>query len=184
MSSAHRLLAAAAALFLLLGGSVANAEDKVIAKVNGKTITEADMRLAEAEIGSDLGSLPPATRRRVLVEFLIENQLFADAAEGQKLASGAAFNERMQYWRRRSLRDSYVLPATISERERVSLRATVVLYLDTDGRVLRYAFETHSGNGAFDAALERAIRAARIPPPPPELRQKYRNEGLGVVYRP
>ena len=107
MSSVHRLLAAAAALFLLLGGSVANAEDKVIAKVNGKTITEADMRLAEAEIGSDLGSLPPATRRRVLVEFLIENQLFADAAEGQKLASGAAFNERMQYWRRRSLRDSY-----------------------------------------------------------------------------
>jgi peptidyl-prolyl cis-trans isomerase C len=107
VSSVHRLLAAAAALFLLLGGSVANAEDKVIAKVNGKTITEADMRLAEAEIGSDLGSLPPATRRRVLVEFLIENQLFADAAEGQKLASGAAFNERMQYWRRRSLRDSY-----------------------------------------------------------------------------
>jgi peptidyl-prolyl cis-trans isomerase C len=107
VSSVHRLLAAAAALFLLLGGSAANAEDKVIAKVNGKTITEADMRLAEAEIGSDLGSLPPATRRRVLVEFLIENQLFADAAEGQKLASGAAFNERMQYWRRRSLRDSY-----------------------------------------------------------------------------
>ena len=48
-----------------------------------------DMKLAEAEIGSDLGSLPEATKRRVLVEFLIENQLFADAAEGQKLASGA-----------------------------------------------------------------------------------------------
>ncbi len=96
----------------------ANAQDKVIAKVNGKTITEADMRLAEAEIGSDLGSLPPATRRRVLVEFLIENQLFADAAEGQKLASGAAFNERMQYWRRRALRDSYfetTVKGTISD---------------------------------------------------------------------
>ena len=79
----------------------------MIAKVNGKTITEADMKLAEAEIGSDLGSLPPATKRRVLVEFLIENQLFADAAEGQKLASGAAYNERMQYWRRRALRDAY-----------------------------------------------------------------------------
>ena len=46
------------------------------------------MRLAEAEIGSDLGSLPEATKRRVLVEFLIENQLFADAAESQKLALG------------------------------------------------------------------------------------------------
>ncbi len=84
----------------------------------------------------------------------------------------------------RSLRESYVLPATISERDRMHLKATVVLFLEADGRVVRYAFESKSGNGAFDAALERAIRAARIPPPPTELRQKYRSEGLGVVYRP
>src|SRR4029079_10564895 len=96
-----------AALVILLAGASAAAQERVVAKVNGKTITETDMKLAEAEIGSDLGSLPEATRRRVLVEFLIENQLFADAAEGQNLASGAAFNERLQYWRRRALRDVY-----------------------------------------------------------------------------
>ena len=84
----------------------------------------------------------------------------------------------------RALRASYVLPATLSEDDRVRLQATVVLYLDSDGEVLRYAFEKHSGNEAFDAALERAIRAARLPPPPPDLRRKYREEGLGVVYRP
>ena len=84
----------------------------------------------------------------------------------------------------RALRESYVLPATISDRDRLHLKATVILYVDADGRVLRHAFESSSGNGAFDGALERAIRAARLPPPPPELRQKYRNEGLGVVYRP
>jgi colicin import membrane protein/protein TonB len=84
----------------------------------------------------------------------------------------------------RSLRESYVLPATLSERDRMYLKATVILYLDADGQVRRYAFETRSGNDAFDAALERAIRAARLPPPPPELRRKYRTEGLGVVYRP
>ena len=65
------------------------------------------MKLAEAEIGNDLGSLPEATKRRVLVEFLIENQLFADAAEGQSLGAGQSFDERMQYWRRRALRDAY-----------------------------------------------------------------------------
>ena len=106
MSVTHRILAATAA-FVLLGSLAAGAQDAVIAKVNGKTITEADMRLAEAEIGSDLGSLPEATKRRVLAEFLIENQLFADAAESQKLGSGAGFSDRMQYWRRRSLRDVY-----------------------------------------------------------------------------
>src|SRR5215510_2237783 len=94
-------------VFAAVGGLSAGAQERVIAKVNGKTITEADMKLAEAEIGSDLGSLPESTKRRVLVEFLIENQLFADAAEGQNLASGAAFNERLQYWRRRALRDAY-----------------------------------------------------------------------------
>ena len=87
MSFAHRLGVAVAVLCILLGGLAADAQDSIVAKVDGKTITETDMKLAEAEIGSDLGTLPEATRRRVLVEFLIENQLFADAAEGQKLAS-------------------------------------------------------------------------------------------------
>ncbi len=103
----QRLSAAIVAAFLLLGGLGADAQDRVIAKVNGKAITEADMKLAEAEIGNDLGSLPEATKRRVLAEFLIENQLFADAADGQKLGSGASFDERLQYWRRRALRDAY-----------------------------------------------------------------------------
>jgi peptidyl-prolyl cis-trans isomerase C len=107
VSFAQRLLAAGAALFILVGGLAAGAQDRVIAKVNGKAITEGDMKLAEAEIGSDLGTLPEGTRRRVLVEFLIENQLFADAAEGQRLGSGTGFDERMQYWRRRALRDAY-----------------------------------------------------------------------------
>lgn len=84
----------------------------------------------------------------------------------------------------RSLRESYVLPATLSDADRVRLQATVVLYIEPDGRVARFAFEKRSGSPAFDDALERAIRAARLPPPPAELRGRYRSEGLGVVYRP
>ncbi len=81
--------------------------ETVLAKVNGRTITEADLRLAEAEIGNDLGSMPADQRRRVLVEYLIENHLFAEAAESEKLGSGTAFDERMKYWQRRALRDAY-----------------------------------------------------------------------------
>ncbi len=92
--------------FCAVAGPAA-AQDKVVATVNGKAITEADMRLAEAEIGSDLGNLPPDQRRRVLAEYLIENQLFAEAAEAEKLASGPAFDERMGYWKRRAARDAY-----------------------------------------------------------------------------
>jgi peptidyl-prolyl cis-trans isomerase C len=85
----------------------APAPDKVVAKVNGRSITEADLRFAETEIGNDLGSIPAEQRRRVLVEYLIENHLFAEAGEAAKLGSRDAFKERSQYWQRRALRDEY-----------------------------------------------------------------------------
>lgn len=115
------IAAAAVAAPFLAQGALAPAvlaEDKVVAKVNGKDITDADLRLAEAEIGSDLGSLPAASRRRVLLEYVIENQLFADAAEAAKLATGTVFDQRMQYWRRRALREFYFeqkLKGSVSE---------------------------------------------------------------------
>ena len=107
MITTLRLATAGLVALLAFGGLSVRAQEGVVAKVDGRVITEADMRLAEAEIGNDLGSLPDATRRRVLAEFLIENQLFADAAERQKLSPGTGLEERLQYWRRRTLRDVY-----------------------------------------------------------------------------
>jgi colicin import membrane protein/protein TonB len=122
---------------------------------------------------------------RVKRETALSEPVYGDP-EGDPLGDASEASAGDQYLAlvERSLRESYVLPSTISEQDRMHLKATVVLYLDADGQVLRFAFESKSGNGAFDAALERAIRAARIPPPPTELRKKYRDEGLGVVYRP
>jgi peptidyl-prolyl cis-trans isomerase C len=92
---------------MLAAGLPAAAQDAVVARVNGRTISEADLRLAESEIGNDLGSLPSDQRRRVLVEYLIETMLFAEAAEAAKLGSGQSFDERKRYWDRRALRDTY-----------------------------------------------------------------------------
>ncbi|MFL5272627.1 MAG: TonB C-terminal domain-containing protein [Anaeromyxobacteraceae bacterium] len=83
----------------------------------------------------------------------------------------------------RTLQNTYVVPATISERDRMHLTATLVLFIDSDGSVLQYEFADRSGNGAFDSALERAVRAARLPPPPPQFRQRFRKDGLQVKYR-
>lgn len=98
-----------AAALLLTQPAPATAQEagKAVATVNGIAITESDLKLAEDEIGRDLGNLPDPTKRRVLVEFLIENNLFAKAAESAKLSEGAAFEERMKYWRNRALRDAY-----------------------------------------------------------------------------
>jgi peptidyl-prolyl cis-trans isomerase C len=88
----------------------AAAADKVIAKVNGAPITEQDIAFAESEIGPNLDRAnltDPAKRRRVLIEFLIENQLFAEVGAKQKLGDGAPFESRMAYWKRRALREAY-----------------------------------------------------------------------------
>ncbi len=82
----------------------------------------------------------------------------------------------------RELQSHYNVSKTISDRELVQLGATVVLRLDASGRVLGHAFERRSGNAGYDAALERAIAAARLPPPPPELRERFRTTGLGVNF--
>jgi peptidyl-prolyl cis-trans isomerase C len=92
---------------VFLGPVTATAEDKVLAKVNGQEITEADIVLAEGDIGAELASLPPATKRRVLVEYIVETKLFAEAAEADKLATGPEFEKRLAYFRQRALRDQF-----------------------------------------------------------------------------
>jgi peptidyl-prolyl cis-trans isomerase C len=113
--SAHcRWVIIFAVVFSLLGPLQASAQNGIVARVNGKAITETDMGLADAEIGSDFGSLPTGIKRRVLAEFLIENQLFAEAAEAQKLAVPTPAKANPQYWQRRALRDAYFDKSIVS----------------------------------------------------------------------
>lgn len=81
-----------------------------------------------------------------------------------------------------ALHSNYRLPATISEADRQRLQAVVVLFIEPDGRISRYRFEKRSGDQGFDDSVERAIRQTRCPPPPPEMRQRYREIGLAVRY--
>jgi peptidyl-prolyl cis-trans isomerase C len=92
---------------ILAASSHAIAEDKVLVRVDGRDITEADVRFAAAEIGPDLGKVPVDQRTRVLIEYLIENQLMAAAGEKESLGQGAAFDQRLAYYRNRALRDAF-----------------------------------------------------------------------------
>lgn len=83
------------------------AGDKVVATVDGKPITEADLKLADAEVGAELGQVPPEVKRRALAEYLIDNQLFANAAEAAKLGETPDFQKYLAYLRQRALREQY-----------------------------------------------------------------------------
>jgi peptidyl-prolyl cis-trans isomerase C len=107
------LLAAVVVATIAAGGilRIASAEDTpstvVVAKVNGQAVTEADMRYAENELGGELANLPPEVKRRALAEYLIDNSLFADAAEAAKLSATPEFEQQMGYLKRRVLRELY-----------------------------------------------------------------------------
>jgi peptidyl-prolyl cis-trans isomerase C len=105
--TAFALVGAALISGPILGSGQALADDPVLAKLNGKEIRESDLALAEAEVGPEVANLPPANRRRLLLEFMIEMQLFADAAEGEKLTSGPEYEKRVAYWNTRAKRDAY-----------------------------------------------------------------------------
>lgn len=101
-------------------------------------------------------------------------------AEGDSTEAGQGdlYLARVQ----RALQSNYRVPATISERERLHLSATIVLFVESNGDIRDFRFERRSGNDAFDAALERAIRATRLPEPPKAMKDAYRRVGLGVNF--
>ncbi len=108
MKALKTLLGASVIALAAMASAPAIAQDsKVLATVDGTEITEADVATARAEIGAELAQIPADQRDRVLVEFLIENQLLSTAAETDKLTEQPGFERRLKYYRRRALRDLY-----------------------------------------------------------------------------
>ena len=85
----------------------ASADDVVVAQINGVDIKQSDLDFAASEVGAQLANFPPADRRRMLVQFVMENELMAEAAAKAGLDSGQSFEDRLKYHRRRALRDAY-----------------------------------------------------------------------------
>lgn len=107
----NSLAPALAVAALCMAPVAVQAQDKVLAKVNGKDVTEAALAYAEEEIGEGLAHLSPGQKRRYLTEYLIEMQVFSEAAEAAKLGSGPEFDARLAYWRQHALKDTFLAKA-------------------------------------------------------------------------
>jgi peptidyl-prolyl cis-trans isomerase C len=101
--SALLLVAASIALAPL----PAAADDVVVARVNGVDIKQSDLDFAATEVGSRLANYTPADRRRVLLQYVIENELMAEAGQKGSLDKAASFPDRVKYHERRALRDAF-----------------------------------------------------------------------------
>jgi peptidyl-prolyl cis-trans isomerase C len=105
MKTGSRLGFAACLAVALLAGP-AQAEDKVLAKVNGSEIRQSDVAMAEEELGPSLAQMDPATKDENVLSFLIDMKVVSKAAEDEKVADGDDFKKRLAFARNRLLMDS------------------------------------------------------------------------------
>jgi peptidyl-prolyl cis-trans isomerase C len=81
---------------------------KVIARVNGTDITEADLTVAAADPALQLPNVPEAQKRDLLTGYLIDLKLGAKAAETAKVADNPGFARKLAYNRDKTLLDEYL----------------------------------------------------------------------------
>jgi len=96
-----------AATIAFVSSPAAAADDPVVARIDGVEIVQSDLDFAASEVGPRLGNYRPSDRKRVLLQYVIENELMAAAAEKDELHDADTFKARVKYHARRALRDAY-----------------------------------------------------------------------------
>ena len=108
------LLALSAALPLMAGAAIAQTPPataprrpaatvdpaKVVARVNGVAITEADLAVAAADPALQLPNLPDEQKRELLIGYLVDLKLGARAAEAAKVGDDARFRPQARLYPR------------------------------------------------------------------------------------
>lgn len=107
----HKGLCAAAAFFAALAvapvAGAQEAEDQVVAKVNGYEIRTSEVKLAADDIMPQLSEVPPQLRYAFVVEYLIERHLLAQAAVKDGVDASKEYKRRLAFYQAKSLRDAY-----------------------------------------------------------------------------
>jgi peptidyl-prolyl cis-trans isomerase C len=83
-------------------------EGGVVAKVGSATVTEEELKLAEADFAAELGQIPEERRRAVLIDVLVDMELLAQAARDKGLDKTEDFQKRAEFLQTRALRNAFV----------------------------------------------------------------------------
>lgn len=83
------------------------------------------------------------------------------------------------------IKRNYDVSSTIPDAERVRLAATIIIYVDAQGNVIKTEWQSKSGNALFDSAVASAVqKAGPFPPPPQFLASDLRSAGVALKFRP
>lgn len=98
-------------------------------------------------------------------------------------AEDAAEGDRYLALVEQALRANYVLPTTISAKERLYLKCVLFLKIAPSGKIDSFRIAESSGNPHFDRAVEASVARTMLAPPPDSFRKTYR-DGLEIVFKP
>ncbi|CCV11366.1 peptidylprolyl isomerase [Mesorhizobium sp. STM 4661] len=95
----------------------------VVATVNGQTLTEADLGLAEGELSQQFAQLPPEQRRAAALSAAIEIRVMAAQAVTDGLDKDPDFQRRMAFLQQRALHGELVEKGVVDKVTDAEVRA-------------------------------------------------------------
>lgn len=111
----------------------------------------------------------------------------AGAADGDVNGDSDTADESERYFGILSsrIKRNYDVSSAIADAERVRLQATIIIYVDAQGDVIKTEWQQKSGNALFDSAVASAVqKAGPFPPPPQFLADDLRKAGVALKFRP
>ena len=78
--------------FVLAAAPAFAQQDKPVAKVDGITITEGDLKLAEEDLGERTAQMPDDRKREEVINYLVDLKLGAKAAAAAKVGEELGIN--------------------------------------------------------------------------------------------
>lgn len=98
----------AAGVAIAFASPLSAQENDVVARVNGKDITEKDIKMALDDVRDTLPQMSKAERRDYLVSYLTDLELVSEAARAQGLADEEETKRRIDYMVKRLLMETYL----------------------------------------------------------------------------
>jgi peptidyl-prolyl cis-trans isomerase C len=88
--------------------AVPAAPETVVAKVNGAPITQGDLAIAADDPALSLPGVDDAQKKNLLVDYMIDLKVGAQAADAAKVADAPDFQRKLAYFRDKLLLDEYL----------------------------------------------------------------------------
>lgn len=131
---------------------------KVVARVNGVDITEADLAVAAADPALQLPNIPEEQKRELLTSYLVDLKLGAKAAEAAKVGDNPDFARKLAYTKDKTLLDEYL---DQESRKAVTPEAAKKLY-DETAKTMTPEQEVHARHILVENEEDAKKAAARV----------------------